>query len=184
LNIFYERKAYGFFLFKSQDLEDPRSIVNYFQPGIFRKFHLRPQLQMRVFFGYLFSQTTGFRDHDSDYYAAVTAYWTISDRLKVENTVLFFDLSQSEKLADRLLLSYSIKGFKFDLYLWQRVVFESKFYATSASLAVNFPKVQVSNALSIQTTFSYLRYLTEAKPDWAMRDGFLFQIAFPLVVSR
>lgn len=116
LNIFYEHKRNGFFLFKSFDLVDAHSGVNYFQPGIFRKFEFGKMLQMRAFFGYLFSQTQEFRDKDSDYYTAATIYWTIHDNLKIENTALFFDLTQSEKLANRLLISYFWKGFKMDLY--------------------------------------------------------------------
>ena len=37
INIFFERKTLGFFLFKSHDLEEKNSIVNYLQPGIFKK---------------------------------------------------------------------------------------------------------------------------------------------------
>ncbi len=182
LNIFYERSLVGFFIFKSQDMEDKHSIVNYLQPGIFKKFQLTPKLKLGTFLGYVFSQTTGFRDKDSDYFTAAVVYWTISERLKMENTSLFFDLSQSEKLANRFLLSYWLNNFKVDLYVWHRVVFEEHFHATSASLAVNFPKVKISENLSMQTTFSYLGYLTKAKPDFAMRQGFLFTIAFPLTL--
>jgi len=124
-----ERMA--FFLFKSFDLADAHSGVNYFQPGIFRKFELSSKVQMRAFFGYLFSQTSGFRDKDSDFYTAATTYWAIHPSLKVENTALFFDLAQSSKLANRLLLSYLWKGFKFDLFVWHRWELESQFHATS-----------------------------------------------------
>ncbi len=180
LNIFYERNLYGFFIFKSHDIEDSHSYVNYLQPGIFKKFRLSSKFQLGAFFGYVFSQTSGFRDKDSDYYTAAVAYWTIVDQLKLENTALFFDLSQSVKLANRFLLSYGLKGFKIDLYVWHRVVFDADFHSTSASVAINFPKVIITNALSIQTTFSYQGYIARAKPDFALRDGYLFSIAFPL----
>ncbi len=139
---------------------------------------------MGAFFGYLFSQTTGFKDKDSDYYASTIVYWTINDHLKLENTALFFDLSQSAKLANRMLLSYQLKQFKFDLYVWQRVVFESNTYATSASLAINLPRIKLTDALYIQNTVSYQGYLTKEKPDWAMRNGLLVSVAFPITINK
>lgn len=114
LNAFFEYKHYGFFIFKSWDLENKHSIVNYLQPGIFRKFSLSEKLYVRVFFGYVFSQTSGFRDSDSDYYTAAVAYWTISEYLKLENTALFLDMTKSAKLANRLLLTCQVRSFKID----------------------------------------------------------------------
>ncbi len=180
VNIFYEKKRNGFFLFKSVDLVDAHSGVNYFQPGIFRKFEWGKKLQMRAFFGYLFSQTQEFRDKDSDYYTAATVYWAISDNLKVENTALFFDLTQSEKLANRMLISYFWRGFKMDLYVWHRWEMENKFHATSASFAIGLPKIKITNSLSIQNTISYQGYLSAEKPSYAMQKGLLVSVAFPI----
>lgn len=184
INVFYEKKGNGFFVFKSQDLKDSHSIVNYLQPGISKKFKLRTNLRLGIFFGYVFSQTEGFKDKDSDYFTAAVIYWTITDRLKLENTALFFDLSQSVKLANRTLLSYTLKEFKFDIYVWERIVFEADAYATSASFAINFPKIRLSDALHIQNTISYQGYLTPAKPEWALRRGLLISVAFPISISK
>jgi len=180
INIFFENKLFGFFLFKSQDLEDSHSIVNYLQPGIFKKVQFNPNFKLRFFAGYLLSQTSGFRDKDSDYYTAVVAYWTINGRLKVENTALFFDLSISAKLANRFVLTYEQSGFKVDLLVWERVVFETKGLSTSASLSVNFPPIRINDRVSIQNTISWQSYLTRSKPDFAMRDGMLFQVSVPI----
>jgi hypothetical protein len=180
LNIFYERNRYGFFIFQSVDLEDRRSFVNYLQPGVFRKFKMSESIQVRLFAGYVFSQTDGFRDKDSDYFTAAVVYWIIRPNLKFESTSLFFDLSQSTKLANRFLVSYSLKGFRFDFYLWHRAVFERNAHALSSSLALYPPKAKIADNLYIQTSISYLGYLTDTKPSFALRDGFLFSVAFPL----
>ena len=182
INIYYEYRGYGFFVFKSWDLEDPHSIVNYLQPGIFKKLKFSPSFQLGVFFGYLFSQTSEFRDQDSDYYTAAVAYWTLAENLKLENTSLFFDLAQSGKLANRLLVGWGIKSFRIDFYVWHRWVFEEGLHATSGSLAVNFPRIRISEAFSVQSTASYQGYITSAKPDFAMRDGFLLTIGFPMEI--
>lgn len=184
VNIFYEDRIFGFFLFKSQDLEDPHSIVNYLQPGIFKKIQFTPQFKVRLFVGYLFSQTSGFRDRDSDYYAAAVAYWTIAERVKLENTALFYDLSIRVKLANRFVFSYEPGNFKIDLFVWERVVIETGELSTSASLAVNFPAIDLGKHVSIQSTLSFQSYLTKSKPDFAMRDGVLFQVSVPITVLR
>ena len=180
INIFYEDRIFGFFLFKSQDLEDPHSIVNYFQPGIFKKVQVSPNFKIRFFAGYVFSQTRAFRDKDSDYYTAAVGYWTINDRLKLENTALFMDLSLSPKLANRCVMSYEQDGFKLDLLVWERVVFSSGNMSTSASLSLNFPPIKLTRHVSIQNTVSVQSYLTKSKPEFALRDGVLFQVSVPI----
>jgi hypothetical protein len=184
LNVFFEyRRKYGFFLFKSVDLEDRRSYVNYLQPGIFRTFQATKNFKLRLFFGYLFSQTRGFRDPDSDYYTALVGYYSIGENMKLENTALFYDLVNSAKLANRLLLSRTIANFTAEVYVWHRVVFDDNSHSTSASFAITLPRISVSPSTSINTTVSYQGYLTKNKPDFAMRDGFLFQVAIPIAVK-
>jgi hypothetical protein len=180
LNIFYENRGYGFFIFQSIDLEDKRSFINYLQPGVFKKFKLGQGVQLGLFAGYIFSQTNGFRDNDSDYYTAASVYWTIQPNLKFESTSLFFDFNHLTKLANRFLLSYSLKDFRFDGYVWHRAVFEQNTHALSASIALYPPKAKIAGNLYIQTSISYLGYLTDTKPSFALRDGFLFSVAFPL----
>jgi hypothetical protein len=183
-NIYFEYKKNGFFIFKSIDLQDKRSFINYLQPGVFRKFQLSPKLKLGTFFGYVFNQTREWRDPDSDYFTAAVLYWTIHDRLKFESTSLFFDLSQSVKLANRFLVNYKVKKFQFDAYVWHRVVFDSNTHAISASLAVNFPIIRLTDKIAIQNTVSYQGYLTSSKPDFAMRKGLLISVAFPITISE
>jgi hypothetical protein len=182
LNIFYEHKHYGFFIFQSVDLEDKKSFVNYLQPGVFRKFKLSESVQVRLFAGYVFSQTDGFRDNDSDYFTAPVIYWTIHPNLKFESTSLFFDFNHSTKLANRFLMTYTIRNFRFDFFVWHRAVFEKNTHALSTSLALYPPKTKIAGNLYIQTSISYIGYLTDTKPDFARRDGFLFSVAFPLTL--
>lgn len=184
LNIFFEHRNYGFFIFKSHDLEDTHSIINYLQPGIFRKFRVTEAVDVRLFVGYLFSQTQGFRDKDSDFYTAAVAYWTLSEKVKMEYTALFFDLKQNTKLANRLLASWQIRNFRIDLFIWHRTVFSPELHATSSSLALNFPRIRLAHGFYFQNTFSYQRYITRSKPDFARREGILLSLAFPLHINQ
>ncbi len=186
VNIFYQRKMTGFFIFKSWDLGDAHSIVNYFPPGVFQKVNIGKKLNLGFFAGYIFSQTNGFSDDDSDFFVANVATWTLSEKIRVENTALFFNLSKAElttTLANRLLISYFLEKWKFDIYVWERVEFGNRFAATSASLAVNFPKFKLSEKVYIQNTLSYQGFITEAKPSWAMRNGFLFSVSASITVD-
>jgi hypothetical protein len=184
LNFFYEANDYGFFVFKSVDLEDAHSYINYLQPGVFKKFELSPNLYMRAFVGYLFSQARRFKDKDSDYYTAVTLYWSLNASLKIEHTALFFDLSQSIKLANRFLMFYTIKDFKIELFVWNRWEFEKQFTATSASLALNFPALKIFRSVSMLNTISYQGYLSSVKPDFALQKGLLISVAFPINADK
>lgn len=179
INIFYERKVLGFFLFKSQDLQEP-SIINYLQPGLFINARLNTVLRARVFIGYLLSQAEGFRDNDSDFYSDIGLYWDVTPRLRVENTALFYDIEQQLKLADRLLITWQEKKFKFDLYIWHRIVFENGDQATSAMLAFTFPQIKLSKSTTLTFTSSYQRYLTTNRPGFALKDGYLFSLAMPI----
>lgn len=181
VNVFYEDRIFGFFLFKSVDLEDKHSIVNYFQPGIFKKIQFNPNFKIRLFAGYVFSQTQGFRDKgDSDYYTAAVAYWTINDKWKLENTALFMDLTTNPKLANRFVLNYETNSFRFDMYVWERVVFRTGELSTSASLSANFPPIEIGKRVAIQNTISFQSYLTQSKPEFAMRRGVLWQVSVPI----
>lgn len=183
VNIFYEKKALGFFIFQSLDLKDRHSYANYFQPGVFATLKLHPTFKVRGFFGYIFSQTQGFRDkNDSDYYAATSLYWDPAEHLSIQNTLLFFDYNIQRKLANRLLISCSYPRFKVDFFLWDRIVLEQKVHAVSASLAITFPIIKVGEKTKIQITSAYMRYLTSYKPSFALDDGFLFTLAVPIDV--
>jgi len=179
INIFYERKALGFFLFKSQDLQK-KSIVNYLQPGLFATANLNSSLRARVFIGYLLSQAEGFRDSDSDYYSALALYWNITSKFRVENTALFYDLEQQAKLANRFVVTWQEKKFKLDLYVWHRIVLENNNHSTSAMLSFTFPQIKLSESTSLIFSSSYQRYLTTNRPGFALKDGFLFSLSLPI----
>lgn len=182
VNVFYERKSLGFFVFQSLDLKDRHSYANYFQPGVFATWRLHQTFKVRGFFGYIFSQTQGFRDpNDSDYYAAATMYWDPARHLSIQNTVLFYDYNIQRKLANRLLISITYPKIKVDAFLWNRAVLVEKKHAISASLALTYP-IKINDKVSIQLTGAYMRYLTKYKPSFALDDGFIFTLGVPVNV--
>jgi hypothetical protein len=151
---------------------------------VFATLNLTDAFKVRGFFGYIFNQTTHFRDDDSDYYVATAFYLNVTPRIQLENTVLYYDYSINKKLANRFLLTWSQKKFSMSLYVWERIVFEEDRYSTSASLAVTFPTFQLSDRVSLKMTSSYWRYLTSSQPAYALRDGFLFTLTVPVEVFR
>lgn len=180
VNIFYEKRSIGFFLFQSFDLKDRHSYANYFQPGVFVTLKVNPTFKVRSFFGYIFSQTQCFRDPGSDYYAATSFYWDPTKHLSIQNTVLFYDYNVQRKLANRVLVTVSYPRFKVDMFLWNRAVLAEKKQAVSASVAVTFPIVKLGDKTSIHVTTSYMRYLTSYRPSYALDDGFIVTLGMPV----
>ena len=182
VNVFFEKKMFGFYVFQSLDLADRHSYANYLQPGVFATFRFHPSFRLRTFFGYIFSQTRGFRDPDSDFYAAATLTKDLSKHFRIENTALFYDYNIQKKLANRLSVSWSSQKFRADFYLWHRTVLDENKQAISASLALTFPILKLNKNTALQFTGAYLRYITAYRPSFALRDGFLFTIAVPVNV--
>lgn len=182
INIFYEKKMFGFFVFQSIDLVDRHSYVNYLQPGIFATFKLDPKFRVRAFFGYIFSQAQSFKDPDSDYYAATSFYWDLSKHLRFENTLLYYDYNIQDKIANRFLVGWTSAKLKADFFLWYRKVFAENQGAVSASIALTYPIAKLSNRTTIQLTGAYMWYVTDYKPSFALNDGFIFTVAVPVNV--
>jgi len=181
----FEKNNYGFFLFQSFDLVDNKSYINYFQPAAFKKFPVGRSLTLGVYFGYLFSQTNSFKDKgESDYFGALSQHWDINKKLRLENTMLFGDLKLQPKLINRLLLLYKVKKFRFDFYLHQRAVFGTKDLTASTAIGINLPTLKIADKLSAQATITYQSYLTKARPGYALKDGFLFSLTFPIDLSK
>ena len=185
LTVAFEKNNYGFFLFQSFDLEDKRSYINYFQPAVFKKFSLGKSLKIGVYAGYLFSQTHSFSDKgESDYFGALSQHWDVNKRIRVENTMLFGDLTLQPKLVNRLMVIYKVRKIKLDLYLHERALFQVKDLSTSAAMAVELPMLKIADKLSVQATITYQRYLTKHRPEYALKDGILFSLAFPIDISK
>ena len=181
VNFVYQNQAFGFLLFKSLDLKESKSAINYLQTALFKQFSASKTISFGVYAGYVFSQTQAFRDkRDSDYFGAMTFYWNLNPRLRLENIALYSDITIQQKIVNRLLLFYTINDFRFDLSIHERVVFETLNWSTTAVLGVNFPKLKLTEHLSAQTTITYQNYLTNARPDFALKNGFLFSLSFPL----
>jgi hypothetical protein len=179
VNISYENKMFGAFLFQSVDMVDAHSYANYMQPGVFASLKVHRNLRVRTFFGYVFSQTQGFRDSDSDYYTGAQVNWGLSKNFRAENTLLYYDFSHSKKVANRLLLEWSSGKFRVSLYVWQRTVLDEPFNSTSAALALAFPIIKLSKKVSLEFTSSYMGYLCRTKPDFALQKGVFFTLALP-----
>lgn len=180
INFFYEKGHVGGFIFKSQDFVDRRSYMNYLQPGIFLTLHNTHRFYGRTVLGYIFNQTTHFRDHDSDVYAAGILYWQVSEHLRIENTALFFDCTIENKLANRLLLSWQENHTRLEAYFWHRQVFRTGEHSDSFSAAVTFPIIAMSKNTSLELTSSWITFLSSERPVYAMKQGFVFTLAVPM----
>jgi hypothetical protein len=184
VNLFYEKKAFGFFVFQSFDLADRHSYVNYLQPGVFATLRFHSQVRVRAFFGYIFSQAQSFRDPDSDYYAALQLNWQLLPNFRLENTLLYYDYTTNKKVANRLLLEWAPWRIRISGFLWHRNVIEEGTSSVSGAVAVTFPIIRLSSRANVEVTATYMGYLTESKPDYALNDGAFVTVAVPMKLGR
>jgi hypothetical protein len=183
--VVFEKADRGFVLFQSFDLQNKNSPINYFQPCLFEKFPLGASLSFGVYFGYLFSQMYSFSDKaESDYFGALTQNWAISKKMRLENTMLFGNLTTQMNLVNRLELLYTLDKFSVDFYLHERVVLETKDLSTSGAIAVNLPRVKLADKLFALATLTYNNYLSKNRPSYALENGFFFSLAFPIDLSK
>ncbi len=183
--VVFEKANRGFILFQSFDLQNKNSPINYFQPCAFEKFPVGTSLSFGVYLGYLFSQMYSFSDKgQSDYFGALTQNCTLSKKLRVENTMLFGNLTTQLNLVNRLELLYTLDKFSIDVYLHERVIFETKDLSTSGAVAVNLPRVKLADKLFAVATLTYNNYLSKNRPSYALENGFFLSLAFPIDLSK
>jgi hypothetical protein len=184
LNMVYQNKTFGFLAFKSFDLQDSRSAINYLQSALFKQVEIGKSVTLGFYAGYLFSQTQAFRDKkDSDCFGAFSIYWNVNQNLRIENIALLNDVSVQRKIVNRLSVLYTLKKFRLDLSAHERFVPETGNTSTSAAFALLLPRVALTNYLAVQSTITYQTYLTRERPDFALQNGFLFSVSFPLNFS-
>lgn len=181
LNIVYQNKIFGFLAFKSVDFEESQSPVNYLQSALFKQLKIKESLSITIYAGYLFSQTQAFRDEkDSDYFGAFGTYWDVNKNLRIENIALLNDVSVQFKIVNRLSILYTFQKFRFDFSLHERYVPETKNSTTSTAFAINLPRIMLARHLSALSTITYQTYITPERPAYALKNGFLFSLSFPM----
>lgn len=184
LNIFMEKRRWGFFLFQSLDLNNPHAVVNYLQPGLFAVFRTSPKLKIRTHFGYIFNQTQGFKDNDSDYFSGLQVNWNLRPGLRIENSTLYFDWNIRSKMAHRFLVEYSKPRWRVSGYVWYRKVFADSDGALSAAAAITWPIIPISSKSNLELTTTVMGYVSDYVPSFARRDGIFFTVAVPIDVMR
>lgn len=184
LNIFMEKRRWGFFLFQSLDLKESHAVVNYLQPGLFAVFRPTPKLKIRTHFGYIFNQTQGFKDNDSDYFSGLQINWSLRPDLRIENSTLYYDWNVRSKMAHRLLVEYSKPRWRASGYVWYRKVFADSDGALSAAMAITWPIVRINTKSNLEFTTTYMGYVSDYLPSFARRSGVFFSVAVPIDVIR
>lgn len=184
VNVFMEKRRWGFFLFQSLDLNDPHAVVNYLQPGVFAVFRPSTKLKIRTHFGYIFNQTRGFKDNDSDYFSGLQINWSIRPGLRIENSTLYFDWNVRAKMAHRFLVEYNRPRWRLSGYVWYRKVFADPDGALSAAAAITWPIIPITAKSNLEFTTTCMGYISDYMPSFARRDGIFFTLAVPIDVMR
>jgi hypothetical protein len=185
VSLFFQKQNWGFFVFKALDFEDLQSDVNYLQTAVFRKTNLTRSFSLTPYAGYLFLQNRAFADFGSDVFMALST--TVeSQNLMIENTTLItnvFNKGYQRAMANRMEIRYAFKPMHVSWFIWHNMGLPDNGKQTlSTALAFRFPKVRWLAKIPLQSTLLFQSYLSNYKPDYAMRRGVVFSCVFPVAL--
>jgi hypothetical protein len=187
IQAYYERQGVGFLAFKSLDFVDAHTAINYLQIGAIKKWRVNKKVVIMPYVGYLFVQSEGFRDRDSDFWSAIKVEYKLNDQLTIENTMLLLNVVKTElgsSFNNRFKASVVLGQFEFEIYLWYKRNFDNAFKFVSGSTKILFPKIKIHPRFYIRNALAIQSYLSNEKPSFAQQRGILFSTTFPLDFSH
>ncbi len=159
-SINYDRKAWGFIMFKAQDLVDSHTGFNFMLAAFNKNFKIGNRLTITPTIGGLFEQSKTFADKGSDVALILFANYRLSSHVTLEYATLFgnFVVTPEEKdWVNRLRLTYSTKHVDVIASGWHNNhVFDEYDYITY-SLSVFYGRVKIADHLFWQIGATCLR---------------------------
>ena len=150
-NVNYDRKQWGFQVFKAFDLRDSNTPINFTLAVLNKNFHFGNKLTVTPSAGFILEQSTTIADHGSDVVLIVIAGYKLAPSLTVEYSALFGNLLLEPELRDwvnRLRLLYSNRHLDLTLSGWHNnKVFDSAEYMTLGFSAF-YSRIKLSSVLT------------------------------------
>lgn len=179
--LYYRRHNLGFFIFKSFDLEDLSSDVNYLEPGVFARIPIGKKFTASPYAGFVFDQTESFADKSSDIFIALVTTFR-ENNIKIENTALIFNFLETGShryLTNRLEVNVSLKNATISWFAWHKTGLFGVKESVSTALSFKSPKLAFTKSLALESSIMFHTYLTCNKPSYALRRGVVFSLLFP-----
>jgi hypothetical protein len=159
-SINYDRKAWGFIMFKAQDLINSNTGFNFMLAAFNKNFKIGKRLTITPTVGALLEQSRTFADQGSDVALILFTTYKLSTHLNLEYATLFgnFVVYTPEKdWVNRLRLTYSTKHVDVILSGWHNNhVFDEYDYITY-SASIFYGRVKIADHLFWQIGATCLR---------------------------
>ena len=157
VNFNYERKRWGYTLFKAQDLRDGSSDINFMLSGFYSNIKITKKLTVTPYLAFRFEQAMSVADKGSDAIFVFTTAYHIHDRWMIDHSSLFTNILLERKDFDwvnriRLLYSYRHLDVGFMAYNNNNVFDQSNYVSGGINTAYSRIKISTHLMLSVGIT--------------------------------
>lgn len=148
----YDRKKWGFLVFKGVDLKDSNTPINFTLAVLNKNLHIGKRFTLTPNAGFILEQSRTIADHGSDAALIVITSFKLSSFVTLEHSTLFGNLVLAPELKDwvnRFRLLYSRNHLDFTLMCWHNnKVFDSAEYVT-AGFSAYYSRIKLGETVSI-----------------------------------
>ncbi len=175
----YDRKTWGGFAFKSLDLIDHKTGVNYAMAGIHKIFNVGPALVVTPTFGISLNQNYTLADKGSDFIFNLAIAYKINSCFTVSNDAFFqnIGITKDYNWTNRLKLTYHQNDFYLSALLWERdrAFHNPGYLSTGVDAGYNIVRITGKSSLFIGISNIYM-----LQSDTPKRNGFMFNLGLNL----
>ncbi len=181
MNFTYDRKQWGFFLFKALDLKSNLTDINFMLAAVNKNFHLNKRLTITPSVGFLFEQKNSFADKGTDAVFILQSSYKLSNKFTIDHSALIGNLliEPSEKdWVNRFRLLYSHKHIDITAWLWHNnKVFDNAEYVSS-TLSLFYSRIKLSDhlLLNVGASGTLMPYSSD-EVNYPKKNGMLFTLA-------
>jgi hypothetical protein len=187
LSVTYTSRYGSLMAFKSQDLEDSQSAVNYMFAGYFKALRITNRFYVTPFAGYYTPQTDRPIEKDgSSAIFSLTGTYSFG-RFTLDNTVIGSNLtnkSGAETMINRLEIRYRNSYMSVSAFTWySRYNISTGGYGEylTGSAEVNFHELRVSEKLKLNCGVTAYRYFKGSDSEALPRGGLIFSLSLPII---
>jgi len=175
-------KPVTFFLYKSLDIQDYRTDLNYITTGFLKTYNLSGSFSLTTAAFYCISQAGSVMDSTSDAGFIIKATYNISKVVSVENTEMFSNLTKSTLQKDfvsRLQISYQSKMLDVSISAWYNTPLWNNTVYVSVSPEVIFKQLAVTKHINMSASLAYFN-MPVKNTTCAISNTFIFSFKAPL----
>jgi len=179
----YDRKQWGFVVFKAFDVYD-HTTSNNFTLAMFRKnFNIGKRLTITPQVGAILEQSYSFADKGSDLASIIITSYRISNSVTIDQTMIFGNLMlepEERDMANRFRLLFTKNHWDITLLGWHNNTWidhdNSEYFSCGANLF--YSRIKVSNHLLLSAGILCVRMnYTSTESEYPTRNGIFFTLA-------